>query len=237
MRPYGEALRSFRRLDSEARSVPRPRMDWVQGMKDGTGPGREPLPREVRSHNGAETSRELLERLRGGDRQAFEQLLQRYHLPLRRWASGRLPGWARSAIDTDDLVQDTLIQVFKKADTFQPRHDGALQAYLRQTLHNRILEELRRARRRPLAGEVQVEAIDPEPSPVEKVVGKEALERYESTLKQLRDEDREAIVMRLEMGCAYEDMARALGKPSANAARMAVTRAILRLAERIADEH
>src|SRR4051812_23968454 len=79
-----------------------------------------------------ESSLDLLARARAGDRQALDVLMARYLPRLRRWASGRLPRWARDLADTQDLVQDTLLQTFKRIETFEARHEGALQAYLRQ---------------------------------------------------------------------------------------------------------
>jgi len=43
--------------------------------------------------------------------------------------------------------------------------------------------------------------------------------------------DREALVGRIELGLSYAELGSALGKPSADAARMAVGRAILRLSD------
>ena len=95
----------------------------------------------------AESSLDLLERARAGDASALDALMAR-HLPrLRRWASGRLPRWARDVADTQDLVQDTLLQTFKRIDRFEPRGEGALQAYLRQGVLNRIRDEYRRIRK------------------------------------------------------------------------------------------
>src|SRR5690349_21612046 len=91
---------------------------------------------------------QLLERARAGDEAALEQLFARYLKPLRRWASGRLPQWARDVADTQDLVQETLLQTFKRIEGFEARGEGALQAYLRQALMNRIRDELRRFGRR-----------------------------------------------------------------------------------------
>ena len=54
----------------------------------------------------------LLERARAGDEGALNDLFARYGPALRRWASGRLPRWARDLADTPDLVQDTLLQTF-----------------------------------------------------------------------------------------------------------------------------
>src|SRR2546428_459621 len=74
-----------------------------------------------------EASIDLLERARAGDRRALDALIARYLPRLRRWASGRLPRWARDLADTQDLVQDTLLQTFKRIDMLEISHEGALQ--------------------------------------------------------------------------------------------------------------
>jgi len=177
----------------------------------------------------AESSVRLIARARVGDRTALDELMAR-HLPrLRRWASGRLPRWARDVADTQDLVQETLLQTFKRIDKFEVRGDGALQAYLRQGVLNRIRDEYRRAGRRPAAEPLDSQAPDSAPSPLEEAIGRQAVERYEKALQRLRAEEREAIIARIEMGFTHEELATLLGKPSANAARMAVERALLRL--------
>ena len=180
---------------------------------------------------GAETTFHLIERVRAGDDAALEALFARYLVPLRRWASGRLPRWARDMSDTQDLVQETLIKTFKRIEGFDSRGEGALQAYLRQALMNRIRDELRRFDRRGQSGTLDTQAPAPAPSPLEQAIGRQATERYERALARLRPVDREAIVARVEMGCSYDELAEVLGKPSAEAARKAAMRALLRLAE------
>jgi RNA polymerase sigma-70 factor (ECF subfamily) len=179
----------------------------------------------------AESTFNLLERARAGDREALDALFARYLPLLRRWASGRLPRWARDLADTHDLVQETLLQTFKKVGTFEYRGEGALQAYLRQVLANRIREEFRKAARRPDGTGLDEGQVDPAASPLELAIGREALDDYERALEGLRPEEREAIVARLEMGLSYDELARALGKPSAEAARKAAERALARLIE------
>lgn len=73
-----------------------------------------------------ESTIRLIERARAGDEAALSQLFARHLRPLQRWASGRLPKWARDVTDTDDLVQDTLLRAFKRIKAFDPRHAGAL---------------------------------------------------------------------------------------------------------------
>ena len=72
-------------------------------------------------------------------------------------------------------------------------------------------------------------------SPLDEAIGREATERYEAALAELRDEEREAIVARIELECSYDEMAVMLGKPSPNAARVAVRRAVVRLALKMKD--
>jgi len=177
-----------------------------------------------------ESTFELIERVRGGDRDALERLAARHVGPLRRWVSGRLPRWARDVADTDDLVQDTLLRTFKRIETFEPRGVGALHAYLRQAVLNRVREELRRKGRAPARLDVDAVPLASDDSPLEEAIGRETLDRYEAALARLRPEDREAIVGRVEMDCTYEELATALGKPTAEAARKAARRALLRLA-------
>ena len=178
----------------------------------------------------AASSIELLERVRSGDAYALETLCARYLPRLTRWAHGRLPPWARGAIDTQDLAQDALIQVVGRLGSFEPRHDAAFQAYVRQTLHNRLCDEVRRARRRPAPELLDSAVPGGEPSPLEQAIGSEALERYEAALNRLRAADREAIIVRFEMGMSNAEVAEALGKPSEAAAHMAVSRALVQLA-------
>src|SRR5918999_4728567 len=101
-----------------------------------------------------ESTFHLIERARAGDQQALERLFARHLKPLQRWARGRLPKFARDLADTDDLVQDTLLQTFKRIEGFEPRGVGALHAYLRQAVLNRIRDELRRKGRQPEATEL-----------------------------------------------------------------------------------
>ena len=179
----------------------------------------------------AESTFHLIERARAGDQQALERLFARHLKPLQRWARGRLPRWARDLADTDDLVQDTLLQTFKRIEDFEPRRVGALQAYLRQAVLNRIRNELRRKGRQPHATDLDDIEVESAKSPLEQAIGREAVERYEAALHRLTAEEREAIISRVEMGYSYEELAEALGKPTPDAARKAARRALVRLAE------
>jgi RNA polymerase sigma-70 factor (ECF subfamily) len=179
----------------------------------------------------ADTSLDLLVKAQAGDDGALDRLLGRYLPRLQRWASGRLPSAMRTMLDTGDLVQDAIINALKHIDTLEIRTEGALQAYLRRAVNNRIVDLYRRSGRRPVRGELPENARAVEPSPLEAAIGAEALANYEDALNRLKDDDRQAIVLRVELGLDYDEVAAQLGKPSIAAARMAVTRAIARLAQ------
>jgi RNA polymerase sigma factor (sigma-70 family) len=182
-----------------------------------------------------EATLSLLERARAGDQDALNDLFARYAPPLRRWASGRLPRWARDLSDTPDLVQETLFNTFKNIDSFEHREEGALQSYLRRAVMNRIRDELRRAQHRPESIALDPALGDDAASPLDAAIGAEAVERYEAALDRLREDERELIIARVELGLTYSEIAAAAARPSANAARMAVARALMRLAEEMGE--
>jgi RNA polymerase sigma factor (sigma-70 family) len=190
-----------------------------------------PTDPQVTGRRDPESTIRLIERARAGDQVALERLFDRHLKPLQRWARGRLPMWARDLADTDDLVQDTLVRTFKRIECFEPRGVGALQAYLRQAVLNRIRDEVRRKQRQPDVTNLDGLELDDAKSPLEQAIGQEALDCYERALGRLKRQEREAIIARLEMGYSYEELAEALGKPTADAARKAAQRALVRLAE------
>lgn len=218
--PYDTACRAAMPLARPAA------MDDLRPGKDAI-----PQPPTAAPAAGLDSTVELVRQARSGDRDALDRLFSRCLPALRRWASGRLPRWNRDLLDTDDLVQETVIRTVKRIDAFEPRHEGALQAYLRQAVMNRIRDEIRRSGRAPASTELDENQPDKGASPLEEAIGAEAVERYEAALARLRPEEREAVVARIEMDGTYESVAQALGKRSPDAARMAVGRALLRLAE------
>jgi RNA polymerase sigma-70 factor (ECF subfamily) len=178
-----------------------------------------------------DTSVELLRRAREGEDRALERLMARYLPPFRAWARHRCPRWVRDGLDTDDLVQETLLQTVRHVQDFEPRQDGALLAYMRQALRNRIRDEIRRAQRRGRAVTLPSKEPDFRPSPLQETIGNEVLERYEAALERLDVSDREIILARMELKHSWDEVAAVLGKPSADAARKAAGRALRRLAE------
>src|SRR5262245_3959893 len=174
---------------------------------------------------------ELVIRAREGDRMAVEALLQRCLPSLKRWAHGRLPAAARGSLDTGDLVQEAALHAFQRLDVFEPRHVGAMQAYLRMSVINRIRDEVRRVTRHPAAEELPPEHPCDATSPLEAAIQTESYERYRAALAHLKHRDREMVLARVEAQWSLSEIAQRFGLRTVDAARMAVTRAVRRLSE------
>jgi RNA polymerase sigma-70 factor, ECF subfamily len=175
-----------------------------------------------------ESTEALLKRLESGESDARDALLSRFLVPLRRWAHGRLPGHARDLMDTDDLVQDTLLRTLKHWSGLGA--EGAFMAYMRKTLLNHVKDQIRHTRRQPIREPLEDLYSDGKPSPLDHVIGKETLEKYDAAMLKLPGRMQEAVMLRIELSFDYEEIARCLGSPSPNAARMTVARALLELA-------
>lgn len=176
------------------------------------------------------STRELLREARDGNEEALNALFERARGPLKRWARGRFPQWARGGLDTEDLVNEALAGTFRNLETFDPRHEGAFHNYLCKAVANRIRTEIQKSRGRVMVAPPGGQLADPRLSPEEEAAHAEAFARYEAALGRLHEEAREAVRMRLDLGYSYDEIARELGKPSANAARMVISRAIAKLA-------
>jgi RNA polymerase sigma-70 factor, ECF subfamily len=191
-------------------------------------------PERWKSPGNLESSISLLHRAQNGDQGAMGVLYDRYFPRLSRWASGRLSPGARHLQETSDIVQEVLSQFFARVHGFQLRHDGALMAYLRTAILNRIRDTSRRVAGRP-EGHAATSLHDstlesPSPTPFETCVAAETAERYEEALGLLDEDERAAVILRVEMGYSNAEIAAALQSVSVDAGRMFTHRAILKLA-------
>jgi RNA polymerase sigma factor (sigma-70 family) len=175
------------------------------------------------------SSLELVRLAKAGDTAALDDLLKRYLPRMRRWAHGRLPRWARDIADTEDLLQETFAETAKRLPVAALDVEGALQAYLRQAVLNRIRNQIRRAIRHPVPAALDPDIPGSATSPLEAAVRAQSHERYQSALAGLTPVEREAVVGRFEPCLSFGELAALLGKPTADAARVALNRAVLKL--------
>ena len=182
-----------------------------------------------------ETSFELIEKAKAGDAEAKNRLLARYRPRIIRWASGRMPAYARDFTDTEDIVQLALIGLVKNFDSFDYQGEWSLQAYLRQAVVNHIRQQIRRRSRLPDHADLPDDLLSSALCPYEQAVGKEAFARYSAALESLKPVEQEAIIAWVELGCSHQEIRVLTEKPSVDAARMFVSRALEKLAKAMAD--
>jgi RNA polymerase sigma factor (sigma-70 family) len=163
-----------------------------------------------------------------GDRQAIDILVERMRPYLRRFGRGRLPRWARSRGDTEDLVDESLIRALKHLPRFENQTIKDFRAWLHTVFRNLVTDEKRFVGRVGVGRELPADVEDPGLSPEEQVVEQAQASVFEQALKRLGPRDRRFIVYRLQHGCSFQELADALDKPSADAARMTYNRALQR---------
>lgn len=148
-----------------------------------------------------------------------------------RWAHGRVPRVARREFDTQDFVQEAALRLLKRGRRFEPRHAYAVTAYMRQTVLNLARDQARRHAHR---SEVELRDDFPCPAadPLEFAISQERRAHYEEALRSLTPKDRRVLSASIAELKA-EDIAHVCGLPSADAARMAVTRAFRRLVHKL----
>ena len=134
-------------------------------------------------------------------------------------------------MDTDDVVQEAFLKVLRRLDSFDPQHDEALKAYLRISVLNRVKDEYKRKRPDVQNLEDATDLASRVATPLEEVMGRQMFERYEAALGRLKDQEREMLVAKIELDLDYGQIARMFNKNTPDAARVAVRRAMGRLAE------
>lgn len=179
------------------------------------------------------STRELVVRVQAGDSVAREALLRRYRPRLERLVHGHVPPASRGLNDTGDIVQNALCRALNRLDKYDYRHEGAFLAWLRTIVRRVMMDQLRLAKRRPTGVTVSAELSSNVPSPLEQAIGVENMAIYERALRELPEHQQQGIILRLEYGMSYPEIAATLKMPSANATRMMVVRATSQLARRM----
>lgn len=149
----------------------------------------------------------VLRRARGGDDAAWREIYDLFAPPLLGYLR------VRGAPDPDDLLGEVFLQLVRDLDRFEGG-EREFKAWTFTVAHHRLLDALRRRRRRP--GEDPLDALAGE-EPMGNVE-EEALSRYESArvlnlIKQLTPDQQSVVLLRIFGDLSVEDVARALRKP------------------------
>ena len=199
--------------------------------KEGRSKGRAPEGSEA-----GLTTAILVARAQAGDSSAIDALFHRHRASLSHWAHGRLPVALRDLKDTDDLVQEAMHRAFKRVESFEPRRQGSFLAYLCQIITNLIRDEARRHKIRPQREELDEDIADGSPTPAEIAIGTDTHRRYQRALQRLPADQRQAVILRVELGLTYKEIGEELSRPTPNAARLLVSRGLERLSREMNHE-
>lgn len=154
---------------------------------------------------------EILDLVRGGDIQGFEEIVLKYQdrlYNLCRYMTG-------SARDAEDITQDTFIKAYQNLGKF--RDTGSFSAWLYRIAVNGCLDY----RRRPILESLfrtspdgKESAVDPRsntPTPEESLQSKQASLAVEKGLSSLSGKLKAVIVLNEIEGLSYEEVSEVLG--------------------------
>lgn len=202
---------------------------------------------EPESRDFSQDSLHLVRCAQAGDNEAYNRLFERYYPRVLAIARARLGSGLKNSLAAEDVVQEALVQAIRAFDRFEIRDDASLIGWLARIVENRIRDEWRRARARDpevtrILGELGdsssggLDPADSQTRPLSGLVRRENAELLQLCLAELEPVQRELILQRVLQGSPWDEVARALEFPSADAARMAYGRAKIELA-RILKRH
>jgi RNA polymerase sigma-70 factor (ECF subfamily) len=193
--------------------------------------------------NGARSPREedvrdLLERARDGDHQALEDVLARYRPPLRERIRVLMGPGARRVADSEDFVQEALIEVLQALERYRIRDERSFLRWATQIARNNIRDQVRRRHEQVVASftsqllgeEAGTGAKTPSG---EAALGEDVLRMFEA-LERLRPMDRLVLELRDLQGLPYSDIAAQLDHATVEAVIKRHARAMRRLSRILA---
>lgn len=143
-----------------------------------------------------------------GDRAAFRTLFERHVVSVRRFLVDLL----RDRAQADDATQETFARAHAQLDKVT---DGSgFRAWLFGIARNVAFEAHRRRLHEPLDAEDDdgvPDAVIPSPDPEAVLLDRELAGQFEAALGTLSAQRRAALLLRLDHGLAYEEIAAAMG--------------------------
>ncbi|MBQ2783031.1 MAG: sigma-70 family RNA polymerase sigma factor [Oscillospiraceae bacterium] len=171
----------------------------------------------------------LISRARGGDREAFGELVEQYRDNVYRLAY-RMCG---NAYDADEAAQEAFVAAWRALPNF--RGDAKFSTWLYRLTTNAAIDVMRREKRHQTVGDGEMmELADDADSPQETVERTEQQEAVQKALATLSEEYREVLLLRYMEELDYAEIAEVLQLPSGtvksriNRAKAALKTALLK---------
>jgi RNA polymerase sigma-70 factor (ECF subfamily) len=196
----------------------------------------------------SDQTRELLDLVRRGDRQALEWLLARYQPDLLAFVEARLDPRVRARVGPADVVQATLVEVVRRMDDYPRREPMPFRLWVRRTAYERLLQ-VHRDHRQAFGRSTFREEYLPDrssllltwplvgrgPAPDGEAATRECAGRVRRAVARLGEEDREILLLRHVEDLPYDEVGCLLDIDPA-AARKRYGRALLRLRQILIDQ-
>jgi len=194
----------------------------------------------------AEQTLLLLERVRQGDAEAINGLLNRHRAAIRRLIDQRMDKLVQRRVDASDIVQDVLVEANRRLGDYLQNPTMPFRLWLRHMARDRLIDAHRRhrvARTRSVDREVPLvttddgdrsgvdlagQIADRELTPAAAATWHELERRFAAAVEELDDQDRQIVLLRHFEHLSTADAADALGL-SKPAAGMRYLRAMRRL--------
>jgi RNA polymerase sigma factor (sigma-70 family) len=197
----------------------------------------EPGPKPEVPNRELNVTDDLLSRARRGERTAADDLFRRYQPRLNAFLRARMPAGARKFCDAEDLVQEVCVKILGALDRFESRGIGSFWWFARSIARNHLVDVARRGQalhETRLAYETRAEPTAKVRGPSGEVADREAAEAFDRALERIPDPVRKGLLMRVELGLGWFVIAGDCGFPSADAARVAIKRALASIAKEMA---
>jgi len=154
------------------------------------------------------TDASLIARIAQKDSEAFASFFADYAVRVKAF----LMRYGTDLSDADDLAQEVMVQVWRRAETFDPSKASA-STWVFTIARNRRIDRLRKiARAQPIEDDPLFQP-DPEPDAVEVLSANERELRIKEALSNLNKEQRQVIEASFFMGLSHGEVADALGIP------------------------
>jgi len=150
---------------------------------------------------------ELLERIAGGDREAFKTLYGRYVRQVFSFTF-KLTGDSKM---TEEVANDVFFDVWKGAGGFQGR--SAVSTWIFGIAHNKSMNALRKKTPDPVDPEEFVRVANPDAGAEEIVERKDRSERIKKALNELSPDHRTVLELAFFEGMSYQEIAEVMGCP------------------------
>jgi RNA polymerase sigma factor (sigma-70 family) len=150
---------------------------------------------------------EVLEQAQTGSERAWEQLYAQFAGPVRAYVA------MRGADDPDDLVGEVFVQIARNLGHFEGGEQD-FRSWLFMVAHNRVIDERRRAGRRPSTlvadhDETEMPGGDTESDALDAL----GLDRVRALVAGLTPDQRAVLLLRFVADLTLDEVATVLGRP------------------------